>query len=148
MATAFTVSPPRDHRLSGTARGWGWWRPVVLMASILVAYAAPLATLVRAMGYDTPIAYLGLVPPIAFALGYWLHHRTGAAPAQLALVDVVAGGMLLMLAALVSSGLPILANPRTWAQQVDLTVFPLFAASAHLDLLSLPVFAAGMLVLL
>src|SRR5258708_25828469 len=138
MAPALTVLPPRTDRLSGIARGWGWWRPVALTASILLAYAAPLATLVRAMGYDTPIAYLGLVPPIAFALGYWQHRGTGAAPARIALVDVVVGGMLLMLAALVSSGLPVLANPRTWSQQLHLAVFPPFPASAHLDFLSVP----------
>lgn len=71
----------RVHHISGLRHLRGWWCPATLIASVLAAYAVPLAALVHQMGYDTPLAYLGLVPPIAFALGCWRYHRTGAAPA-------------------------------------------------------------------
>jgi exosortase/archaeosortase family protein len=148
MATRATTLPRSISHLPGVAHLRGWWRPAALVASIVVAYARPLATLVHEMGYDTPVAYLGLVPPIAFALGCWRYHRVGAVPAPVASLDVGAGGALLILAAMVGAGLPALFYPSAWSHQIGLAAFPLFAANTHLDLLSLPIFAAGMLVLL
>ncbi len=120
---------------------------MALIASIAVAYALPLSTLFHAMGYDSPLAYLGLVPVVAFLIGCWQHHRAGAT-ASLALRDAAVGGMLVVLAAATGAGLPAIADAATWRHHFDLAAFTQFAASAHLDLLSLPVFAAGMLVLL
>src|SRR5205823_275721 len=98
--------------------------------------------------YDTPLAYLALVPPLAFALGCWEYRRMRAAPAPLTARDAVAGGLLLLVAALVATGLPVLATPSARSRPVGLADFPRSGPRAHLDLLSLPVFAAGMLVLL
>jgi len=138
----------RVHHISGLRHLRGWWCPATLIASVLAAYAVPLAALVHQMGYDTPLAYLGLVPPIAFALGCWRYHRTGAAPAPLAPRDAVMGGLLLLLTAFVNAGVPVLVAPATWSRPIGLAAFPRFAASARLDLLSLPLFAAGVLILL
>lgn len=148
MVTVSTGLPTRVDRIPGGARLRGWWRPAALIASIAAAYALPLSMLVRATGYDTPLAYLGLVPPLAFVLGCWRHHRHAAAPASPTPRDAVAGGALLVLAALIAGGAPVLLTPSPWSQGFDLAAFPRFAAGAHLDLLSLPLFAAGMLVLL
>jgi transmembrane exosortase EpsH len=148
MAIVATDLPTRASQIAGIARVRAWWRPAALIAGIVAAYALPLTTLVGAMGYDTPLAYLGLVPPLAFALGCWQHHRHDAAPASLAPRDAVAGGVLLILAALVGTGAPVLLTPSAWSRRFDLAALPRFAASAHLDLLSLPLFAAGILVLL
>lgn len=144
IASALT----RIESLPGIAFVRGWWRPVALIASVAVAYAMPLSALFHAMGFDTPIAYLGLVPPIAFALGCWHYHQAGAVPASPTLRDAVGGGMLLVLAALIGIGLPALVRSSARSQHFDLATFPQFAANAHLDLLSLPIFAAGILVLL
>lgn len=148
MAALATDLPTWVDPIPGSARLRRWWRPAALIASIVAAYALPLSALVRAMGYDTPLAYLGLVPPLAFALGCWRHHQHGAAPASPTPRDAVTGSALLILAALVAGGTPALADPSLWSWRLDLVALPLYAAAAHLDLLSLPLFAAGMLALL
>jgi exosortase/archaeosortase family protein len=138
----------RTKSIPGIASIHVWWRPVALIASVAVAYAMPLSTLFRAMGSDTPIAYLGLVPPIAFALGCWHYYRADAVPASPTMRDVMGGGILLVLAALIGIGLPVVVRSPIRSQHFDLATFLQFAANAHLDLLSLPIFAAGILVLL
>src|SRR6478609_10421328 len=83
------------------------WRPLTLIISVVVAYFFSLSDLIRAMKYDTPLAYLGLVPPIAFALGCYRYRRAHADPAPIGPLDAAAGGALLILAMLMSVGLPI-----------------------------------------
>ncbi len=113
---------------------WGQLRVVTLIASIIIAYPFSLADLVRSMRFDTPLAYLGLVPLLALAIGWWRFRSTTTTSSAPTGWDVAAGGALLCLAVLVSSGLPIALNSYAW--------------SKRLDLLSLPVFAMGMVILL
>jgi len=110
------------------------WRPLAISISIVTAYFFSLSDLLRAMKYDTPLAYLGLVTPIAFALGCYCYRRAGVSPAALGPLDVAAGGALLILAMLIGVGLPVTLDAYAW--------------SKRLDLASLPIFAAGLVILL
>jgi exosortase/archaeosortase family protein len=123
------VEPRLDITRFGIA-----WRPLTLIISVVVAYFFSLSGLIRAMKYDTPLAYLGLVPPIAFALGCYRYRRAHADPAPIGPLDAAAGGALLILAMLMSVGLPIALDAYAW--------------SKRLDLISMPIFAAGLVILL
>ncbi len=102
--------------------------------SIVVAYFFSLSDLLRAMKYDTPLAYLGLVPPIAFVIGCYRYHRADASPVPLKSLDAVCGTALLVLATVIGIGLPVALDAYAW--------------SKRLDLVSLPIFAAGLVVML
>lgn len=134
MVTISSIAPGRAASRSRTTRLDIPWRPMVLIASVITAYFFSLSDLIRAMKYDTPLSYLGLVPPIAFAIGCYRYRRTSAGPAPIGPLDAAAGGALLILATFLGIGLPIALNAYAW--------------SKRLDLISLPVFAAGLLILL
>jgi hypothetical protein len=69
MATISGISPTRVHNSARRIPFGGIGRPLTLIVSIVVAYFFSLSDLIRAMKFDTPLSYLGLVPPIAFTLG-------------------------------------------------------------------------------
>jgi len=99
-----------------------------MIVSIVTAYFFSLSDLLRAMKYDTPLAYLGLVPPIAFAIGCYRYRRAGASPAALGPLDVAAGGALLILATFIGVGLPVALDAHAWSKRLDLASLPIFAA--------------------
>jgi exosortase/archaeosortase family protein len=134
MATISPVAHPRVGERARTAPVGIAWRPLTLIVSVVVAYFFSLSDLIGAMRYDTPLAYLGLVPPIAFALGCYRYRRATTSPATIGPLDATAGGALLVLATLMAVGLPVALDAYAW--------------SKRLDLLSLPIFAAGMIILL
>ncbi|HEY8291363.1 MAG TPA: exosortase/archaeosortase family protein [Thermomicrobiales bacterium] len=134
MVTIANTAPGRVEPRLHTTRFGIAWRPLTLIVSVMVAYFFSLSDLIRAMKYDTPLAYLGFVPPIAFALGCYRYRRARAVPAPIGPLDAAAGGALLVLAMLMSIGLPIVLDAYAW--------------SKRLDLISLPIFAAGLVILL
>ncbi|MDQ6604188.1 MAG: exosortase/archaeosortase family protein [Chloroflexota bacterium] len=134
MATISHVARRRAEGRARTAPIGIAWRPLTLIVSVVVAYFFSLSGLIGAMKYDTPLAYLGLVPPIAFALGCYRYRRAAAAPRTIGPLDAAAGGALLMLATLMAVGLPVALDAYAW--------------SKRLDLLSVPIFAAGLVILL
>jgi exosortase/archaeosortase family protein len=134
MATTSPVAHPHIGRCAHATPIAIAWRPLTLVLSIVVAYFFSLSDLIGAMQYDTPLAYLGLVPPIAFALGCYRYRRAAAAPATIGPLDATAGGALLLLATLMAVGLPVALDAYAW--------------SKRLDLLSLPIFVAGLVILL
>ncbi|MCA1670338.1 MAG: exosortase/archaeosortase family protein, partial [Thermomicrobia bacterium] len=135
MATVSSIASGRFwQRSSGALLNGVAWRPAVIVISTVAAYFFSLSDLLRAMKYDTPLAYLGLVPPIAFVIGCYRYHRTGAAPAPLGPLDAVAGSALLLLATFIGIGLPVALDAYAW--------------SKRLDLVSLPIFAAGLIIML
>lgn len=134
MATISGISPTRVQNSARRIPFGGIGRPLTLIVSIVVAYFFSLSDLIRAMKFDTPLSYLGLVPPIAFALGCYRYRRMGTAPATLGPLDAAAGGALLVLATLIGVGLPLALDAYAW--------------SKRLDLISLPLFATGLVILL
>ena len=96
-----------------------------------VGYYYSLATLVRGLALDTPLAYLGLVPFIALALIV----VRGLAPRREPEihdrhVDYIVGSPLLLLALAVVLILPIHESTFFWLWRLDLLSLPLFVAGA------------------
>ena len=113
-------------------------RALVMIAAVMAAYHYSLISLARGLTLQTPLAYLGLVPVIALGLGwYWAVRRPAVGPYDLRL-DFTLGrllGLALVLAALLIGVIvPMTSGLDFWLLRVDL--------------LSLPVFVAGVIALL
>jgi len=116
-----------DNALHATA----FWRAAAVVVCVALAYNYSLQTLVQEMGQQTPLAYLGLVPLIALLLGAVLAQRRSAAPdIHDRYLDYIVGVPLLTLA----MGLLIIAPDALpsvyWLHRLDLLSLPLFAAGA------------------
>jgi exosortase/archaeosortase family protein len=112
---------------------------VALILIVAGAYQYSLFALARGLSYETPLAYLALVPIVALLLGWFAVARNARNPRivrDLALDFVLgrAAGVVLILMA-VSAGLilPARLGPVFWLDR--------------LDLLGLPIFVAGLVVL-
>jgi exosortase/archaeosortase family protein len=116
-----------DKALHATA----FWRAAAVVLCVVLAYNYSLQTLVQEMSQQTPLAYLGLVPLIALLLGVVLAQRhTGAPDIHDRYLDYIVGVPLLTLA----MGLLIVAPDGLpsvyWLHRLDLLSLPLFAAGA------------------
>jgi exosortase len=110
-------------------------RAAALVGLVLLAYNYSLLTLARGLTLQTPLAYLSLVPLIALILGITrlrlegrglsIHDRQ---------VDWIVGTALLVVAGAVLALVPGATSSTFWLQR--------------LDLLTLPIFVAGMVTLL
>jgi hypothetical protein len=100
------------------------------IAAVGLAYHFSLGTLAASWRYDTPLADLVLVPPIAAALLYAaLRRHRFVIFLRLGRFDYVLAGVLLALAlGLVAAG-PTMWSKYFWAMRVDLLTLPLFAAA-------------------
>ena len=128
-------------RRSLLERGIGWvddavhatafWRAAAVIMCVALAYNYSLQTLVQEMGQQTPLAYLGLVPLMALLLVVVLaQRRTGARDIHDRYLDYIVGVPLLT----VAMGLLIVAPDGLpsvyWLHRLDLLSMPLFAAGA------------------
>ena len=122
--------------LRTASRMGAWWRPVVMGAAVLIAYHYSLTTLARGATLQTPLAYLFLVPVISLLL---VAARVGSGlpiPARELRLDFVLGRAI---------GVGLVGIALAIALLVPLDIgFWLYRA----DLLSLPVFVAGLVSLL
>jgi hypothetical protein len=101
---------------------------------VAVAYAYSLFTLVRSAAGGSPVAVLAVVPLLAVVLAWGrLRREEPPPPIHDRQVDYIVGIGLLLGALALAAMLPGSAGPRFWL--------------ARLDLLSLPLFAAGLTVL-
>ena len=134
------VGAPASRR-STLERGVRWiddavhatafWRAAAVILCVALAYNYSLQTLVQEMGQQTPLAYLGLVPIMALLLGVILaQRRTGAPDIHDRYLDYIVGVPLLT----VAMGLLIVAPDGLpsvyWLHRLDLLSLPLFAAGA------------------
>jgi exosortase/archaeosortase family protein len=110
-------------------------RAAAIIGLVLIAYNYSLITLARGLGLQTPLAYLALVPVIAVGLAA---ARLRIEPRQIPIhdrqVDWIVGLGLLGLASAVLILVPDPTTSTFWLQR--------------LDLLTLPVFVAGLIALL
>ncbi len=110
-------------------------RLAILVVAVLSAYHYSLQTLVRNLGLDTPLAYLGLVPIIAVGMALLLPRTALRGPdihdRQL---DYIIGVPLVVGTVVAIHVLPDRLSAQFW--------------TARLDLLTLPVFVAGVTILL
>jgi exosortase/archaeosortase family protein len=106
-------------------------RAGLLLALAALAYHYSLASLFAEWRYQTPIAYLGLVPLLAaalFLLALLRHgHVAAIAPARR---DLLLGLPGLALSFFVLAAGPALAGNYFWPLRLDLLTLPLFVASA------------------
>lgn len=101
------------------------------IVAVAVAYHFSLATLASDWRYDSPLADLVLVPPIAAALLIAASRRHGyVAFLRLGRFDLVLAGLFAAAAlGLVAAG-PALWSKYFWAMRIDLLTLPLFTAAA------------------
>lgn len=104
-------------------------RSLVVLACIGLAYHYSLLTLGRGLTLQTPLAYLALVPAMAFVLA-WVRSRqsTMTLPIHDRQVDYIVGIGLLLTAVAVAALMPISLENRFWAYRIDLLTLPLFVA--------------------
>lgn len=108
---------------------------LAVLAAVGAAYHYTLGTLISGLALDSPLAYLGLVPLVAAGLAVALARRqTGDHDIHDRQVDLLVGLPLVGLALLLVLALPERLGSEFWLWR--------------LDLLSLPVFAAGLVALL
>lgn len=104
-------------------------RPAVVVLAVAAAYHYSLLTLVRGLGLQTPLGYLALVPAIALVLAYVAYRR---APIPLPIhdrqLDYIVGLGLVIAAGAIGLLLPDALTSRFWLYRLDLLGLPLFAA--------------------
>jgi exosortase/archaeosortase family protein len=104
-------------------------RAAAIIGLVLIAYNYSLLTLARGLGLQTPLAYLALVPVIAVGLAA---ARLRVEPRQLPIhdrqVDWIVGLGLLGVSAAVLILVPDPTSSTFWLQRLDLLTLPLFVA--------------------
>jgi exosortase/archaeosortase family protein len=137
-STVSTVRPPAAALLALRAR---WTalsvvaqtrvRVTLLIGATLLAYHYTLSSLIQTINYDTPLAYIGLVPLIALGLAFVLAHRTDQGPdihdRQL---DYIIGLPLIAIAMAMEEILPAHQSVFFWIRRMDLLSLPMFVAGA------------------
>jgi exosortase/archaeosortase family protein len=105
-------------------------RLAACLIAIAGAYHYSLMTLVRALGLETPLAYLGLVPIMALGLAL-LRARPAADEPTIhdRQVDVIVAIPLLAAAVLIVTALPARLSSLFWVWRVDLLSMPFFVAA-------------------
>ena len=103
----------------------------VCLAAVVLAFHYSLSTLVRTLQLDTPLAYLGLVPGISLVLIARRARRdTWEPPIHDRQVDYIVGLPLLLVALAVNLFLPVRLSAMFWLWRLDLLALPLFASGA------------------
>ena len=129
MSATLAVSPggvgaPFPTRRTSTAP-----RILTAVAVTAAAYHYSLSTLVRNLGVDSPLAYLGLVPFIALAMAASRGVISSSEPAihdrQL---DYIVGIPLVAAAVVIAYAVPARLSTMFWVWRIDLLSLPLFAA--------------------
>jgi exosortase/archaeosortase family protein len=104
-------------------------RAAAIIGLVLIAYNYSLITLARGLGLQTPLAYLALVPIMAIGLAA---ARLRIEPRQLPIhdrqVDWIVGLGLLGISAAVLILVPDPTTSTFWLQRLDLLTLPLFVA--------------------
>lgn len=122
-------------QLDSTRSHLPWWagRVVLLTAVVVAAYWLSLGTLLRDLAGQTPLAFVGLAPILALGLLVAGLSRRGPLPVP-GRVDIVLGLALVAGAGAIIVVAPFAASIYFWV--------------ARLDILSLPLFVAGVLILI
>ena len=125
--TTLDLTAPR----AAIDRAFGWipWRAIAVVGLVALAYRYSLETLFRGLALQTPLAYLGLVPIIALILGrIRLAHDRPNLPIHDRQADWIVGIGFLLAALGVVALLPATFGTEFWLDRLDLVSLPLFAA--------------------
>jgi exosortase/archaeosortase family protein len=125
--SAGTLAPPRGRR-ARSIDPKPLVRPMAAVAIIVVAYHTSLETLLEGLALDTPVAHLALVPLISLLLAFvrraprnepYIHDRQ---------LDWIVGLPLAIGALAVNLLLPARLSTMFWVWRIDLLSFPVFVA--------------------
>jgi exosortase/archaeosortase family protein len=104
-------------------------RILVVLALVVAAYHYTLLTLLRTMLYETPLAYLGLVPFMSLGMALLLApQRVGEPAIHDRQIDYIVGLPLIGLALAVTTLLPARLSTMFWIWRIDLLSLPVFVA--------------------
>ena len=104
-------------------------RAAMVILAIVVAYHNSLLSLTRNLAADTPLAYLGLVPLIALGLAYVQTRRRRWEPdIHDRYLDYIVGLPLIVGTLAVVLAGPVLLSTFFWSWRLDLLTLPLFTA--------------------
>lgn len=129
-ATATQAVVPAIRRLPG--------RAMLLVLAVAVAYHYSLLSLARGLTLQTPLAYLGLVPFIALIIGSFHAIRWRATSPYDLRLDFTLGRLFGLALVILAIGIAVVV-PRT--SGIDFWLL-------RVDILSMPVFVAGIVALL
>ena len=116
--------PQRSYALSHLTT-----RVIVVVAAVLGAYHYSLTTLIRTLGVDSPLAYLGLIPFIAFGICFYTARPTAGEPeVHDRYLDRIIGIPLVVIPVLVLLILPTQMSTYFWVWRIDLLTLPMFTA--------------------
>ncbi|MHB8449915.1 MAG: exosortase/archaeosortase family protein [Mycobacteriales bacterium] len=105
-------------------------RVVLVVGLVILAYPHSLAAVLGQLGYDSPLAYVGLVPLLSLGLCLLLGGR--ARPGELRApdrqVDWILGVFFLAVAGFVAVVLPTRVSYEFWVNRLDLLGLPVFVA--------------------
>lgn len=104
-------------------------RAIALVGLVGLAYHYSLGTLARGLALQTPLAFLGLVPIIALGLA-WIRLAREPSPRPIhdRQVDYIIGLEFIALATVVLLLPPLSLDTRYWLYRIDLLSLPLFVA--------------------
>lgn len=104
-------------------------RALIAIALVWVAFHYSLSTLIRTLGDQTPLAYLGLVPVIALLLAaVSIRPAVGEPAIHDRQVDYIIGVPMLLGALTFDVLMPVRMSTLFWLYRMDLVALPLFAA--------------------
>ena len=108
-----------------------WWsgRAALFALAVVGAYWLSLGTLWGDLGGQTPLAFVGLAPILAFGLLLAGLRRREALPYP-GRIDLLVGLILIGLAGAIVLAGPTLASIYFWTARLDVASLPLFAAGA------------------
>ena len=120
-----TTLRARMPAVTRTAR----FRMLLAVLAVVVAYHYSLTTLMRTLGLDTPLAYLGLVPFMALGLAAMRGRPTRSEPdIHDRQVDIIIGLPLVAAATAAMLLLPERLSTLFWVYRIDLLSLPFFVA--------------------
>jgi exosortase/archaeosortase family protein len=136
------ISGVRERGSRSSASVSDWWlsltsseqariKVAVLVSLVGVAFHYSLSSLLATISYDTPLAYVGLVPLLAAGLA-WLHRVPAAnePPIHDRQLDYIFAIPLMGASLLAAFILPGRMGLMYWFDRIDLLLLPIFVAGA------------------
>jgi exosortase/archaeosortase family protein len=119
------------RQLGSTPRQVPWWagRAALLAVLVVVGYWLSLGSLWSDLGGQTPLAFIGLAPILAFGLLLAGLRRREKLPFP-GRIDLIIGLILIAAAGAIVLAGPSLASVYFWTARLDIASLPLFAAGA------------------